>query len=168
MLGFTCTVLAMPFRFSFVCDLLQRLEDNQGARSGVRTTADIIREWFRTHHPLISRDDQDPTALLSTLLPEKRSDRVYFLKEKRLQTIIGRGLGLGRYRIQQLSRWLEPGSGVDLGGCVESILKETVSGYETMAARCAGSDMKANCGQAKSRISDSGRRNSGRDRRGSS
>jgi DNA ligase 4 len=118
----------MPFRFFYVCDLLQRLEDNLRARSGVRTNADIIREWFRTHHGLIAREDQDATPLLSTLLPEKRSDRVYFIKERRLQTIIGRGLGLGRSRIQQLGRWQESGSGVDLAACVESILKETVSG----------------------------------------
>lgn len=117
----------MPFRFSYVCDLLQRLEDNQRTRSGVRPAAEIIRDWFKTHHALISREDQDATALLSTLLPEKRTDRVYFIKERRLQTIIGRGLGLGRSRIQQLGRWQEPGSGVDLAECVESILRETVS-----------------------------------------
>jgi DNA ligase 4 len=117
----------MPFRFAYVCDLLQRLEDNQRARSGVRPNAEIIRDWFRTHQALILREDQDATALLSTLLPEKRTDRVYFIKEKRLQTIIGRGLGLGRSRIQQLGRWQEPRSGVDLAECVESILMETVS-----------------------------------------
>ncbi|KAK4453091.1 hypothetical protein QBC34DRAFT_216504 [Podospora aff. communis PSN243] len=115
----------MPFRFSYVCDLLQRLEDNQRAWSGVRTNADIIREWFGTHRGLIAREDQDATPLLSTLLPEKRSDRVYCIKERRLQTIVGRGLGLGRSRIQQLARWTEPGSGVDLAECVESILRET-------------------------------------------
>ncbi|KAK0651709.1 hypothetical protein B0T16DRAFT_404496 [Cercophora newfieldiana] len=115
----------MVFRFSYVCDLLQRLEDNQRARSGVRPNAEIIRDWFKTHHGLISREDQDATPLLSTLLPEKRSDRVYFIKERWLQTIIGRGLGLGRSRILQLGRWQEPGSGVDLAECVESILRET-------------------------------------------
>ena len=116
----------MPFRFSYVCDLLQRLEDNQGARSGVRTPAHIVQEWFRRHQGLLGRDDHDATALLSTLLPEKRSDRVYFIREKKLQTVIGRSLGLGRSRIQQLGRWDRPGSGIDLADCVESILKETV------------------------------------------
>ncbi|KAK0626413.1 hypothetical protein B0T14DRAFT_103043 [Immersiella caudata] len=115
----------MPFRFSYMCDLLQRLEDNQRARSGARTNAEIIREWFGTHHGLIAREEQDATPLLSTLLPEKRTDRVYRIKERRLQTIIGRGLGLGISRIRQLARWLEPGSGVDLAECVERILRET-------------------------------------------
>jgi DNA ligase 4 len=123
----------MPFLFSHVCDLLQRLEDNQAgahsrSRSGpLRTSADIIREWFAAHRAQINRDDHNATALLSTLLPEKRSDRVYCLRERRLCAAIGRGLVLGRTRIHQLGRWDWPGSDVDLAECVESILKGTVS-----------------------------------------
>ncbi|KAK3945146.1 hypothetical protein QBC46DRAFT_350048 [Diplogelasinospora grovesii] len=118
----------MPFRFSYVCDLLQRLEDNinRGARTGLRSNTEIIREWFERHRPvLLYRDDHDAAALLSTLLPEKRSDRVYLIREKRLQSIVGRALGLGRCRIAQLGRWEKAGSGVDLADCAEAILKET-------------------------------------------
>ncbi|KAK0719894.1 hypothetical protein B0H67DRAFT_599510 [Lasiosphaeris hirsuta] len=109
----------MPFQFSYVCDLLQRLDDNQGVQPGVRTSADIIQEWFQKHQGLLHRQDHDTAALLSTLLPEKRSDRVYFIREKKLQTVIGRGLGLGRSRIATLGRWDRPSSGIDLGDCVE-------------------------------------------------
>ncbi|KAK3308766.1 uncharacterized protein B0T15DRAFT_483355 [Chaetomium strumarium] len=114
----------MPFLFSYVCDLLQRLEDNRTARSGLRNNAEIIRSWFREHQALLHRDHSSG-ALLSALLPEKRSDRVYFLREKKLQTIIGRALGLGRSRIAELSRWQTPGAGVDLADCVERILTLT-------------------------------------------
>jgi DNA ligase-4 len=117
----------MPFLFSHVCDLLQRLEDNLRARSGVKSDAEIIRAWFREHTAALLYRDHNSAALLSTLLLEKRTDRVYFLREKKLQTIIGRALGLGRSRIAELSRWQTPGACVDLAECVESILKQTVS-----------------------------------------
>lgn len=122
----------MGFHFAHVCDLLQRLEDNQNARSGVRTSADIMREWFARHRPQILREDHDAAALLSTLLPEKRSDRVYLIREKKLQTVIGRALGLGRSRISQLGRWDSPASGLTLAECVESVLKETVRYLDTV------------------------------------
>ncbi|KAK4157602.1 hypothetical protein C8A00DRAFT_40028 [Chaetomidium leptoderma] len=115
----------MPFLFSYVCDLLQRLEDNRLARSGLRSNATVIREWFRGHQGLLSRDDHNSAVLLSALLPEKRADRVYFIREKKLQIIIGRALGLGRSRIAELGRWSNPEARADLADCVESILKQT-------------------------------------------
>ena len=117
----------MPFLFSYVCDLLQRIEDNQSARRNVKTNATIVQDWFRHHQGLLLRDGFNIAALLSTLLPEKRTDRVYCIRERTLQTIIGRGLGLGQSRIRQLGRWSNPNSTVDIAQCVESILKETVS-----------------------------------------
>ncbi|KAM7209130.1 hypothetical protein V8F20_000468 [Naviculisporaceae sp. PSN 640] len=115
----------MGFLFSHVCDLLQRLEDNLTARSGVRTYAQILREWFATYRGQFLAPDHDAAALLSTLLPEKRTDRVFLMKEKRLQTVIGRGLGLGRSRIFQLGRWTDSTSGLTLAECVELVLQET-------------------------------------------
>ncbi|KAK3378484.1 hypothetical protein B0H63DRAFT_248675 [Podospora didyma] len=127
----------MGFQFSYVCDLLQRLEDAQ--RAAVRSTSTtttprtnnangIISEWFRGHQTQLARDGQvDTAALLSTLLPEKRTDRVYLIREKKLQTIIGRGLFLGRSRILELERWTVAGSGVDLADCVSDILTQTPS-----------------------------------------
>ncbi|KAL2019635.1 hypothetical protein VTK56DRAFT_9450 [Thermocarpiscus australiensis] len=115
----------MPFLFSYVCDLLQRLEDNRVARTGLRSNATIIQDWFRGHQAQLYRNDHSSAALLSALLPEKRTDRVYFIREKKLQIVIGRALGLGRSRIAQLRRWSKPEARVDLAECVESILKET-------------------------------------------
>ncbi|KAK0739580.1 hypothetical protein B0T21DRAFT_362899 [Apiosordaria backusii] len=115
----------MPFLFSYICDLLQKLEDNRTARSGVKTPTAIIQDWFQFHKGLLHRDDFNTAALLSALLPEKRTDRVYNIREKKLQILIGRGLILGRSRIAQLGRWTRPEAGVDLAECVEGILKET-------------------------------------------
>ncbi|KAK4239681.1 hypothetical protein C8A03DRAFT_32283 [Achaetomium macrosporum] len=114
----------MPFLFSYVCDLLQLVEDNHNARSGLRSNAAIIQDWFSGHQGLLHRD-HNSGALLSALLPEKRTDRVYCLGAKRLQAIIGRALGLGRSRIAELRRWQNPGACVDLAECVESILRAT-------------------------------------------
>jgi hypothetical protein len=122
-----CGPQTMPFLFSYVCDLLQRLDDNRLARSGLRSNAAIIQEWFRGHQGLLHRDDYNSAPLLSALLPEKRTDRVYFIREKKLQIIIGRALGLGRSRIAELGRWNNPEARADLADCVESILNQTVT-----------------------------------------
>ncbi|KAK4169082.1 hypothetical protein QBC43DRAFT_356672 [Cladorrhinum sp. PSN259] len=115
----------MPLSFASICDLLQRLEDNRVARKGVTTSSIITQEWFRKHQAELERDEVKSAAVLSVLLPENRTDRVYNIKEKKLQLLIGRGLGLGRSRLAQLGRWAVPGTGIDLAGCVESILNET-------------------------------------------
>lgn len=117
----------MPILFTYVCDLLQRIEDNQKAKAGAKTNATIAQDWLRLHQATLLREDFSIAALLSTLLPEKRTDRVYCIRERSLQTIIGRSLILGHSRIKQLGRWSDPNATVDIAQCVESILKETVS-----------------------------------------
>ncbi|KAK4225019.1 hypothetical protein QBC38DRAFT_531785 [Podospora fimiseda] len=115
----------MPLSFSSICDLLQRLEDNRLARKGVTTSSIIIQEWFGKNQTELQRNETRTAAILSTLFPEKRTDRVYNIREKKLQSLIARGLCLGRSRIAQLGRWSLHGTGVDLAECVEGIVKET-------------------------------------------
>jgi hypothetical protein len=122
----SCARYRMPFPFSYVCDLLQRIEENLKARSGQRNNAAIVAEWFDQHRGRFKPDACDGAALLSTLLPHKRSDRVYFMQAAKLERHIGRALGLGRSRIRELLRYRAPGSGVDLADCVEEILTVTV------------------------------------------
>lgn len=116
----------MTFKFAYVGDLLQNLDNNQKGRTGQTTNSNIIDKWFGTHRASFARDDFNVSPLLSTLLPEKRSDRVYFIQSRTLARLVARTLGLGRSRIQELAQWEEPGAGVDLGDCVERILKKTV------------------------------------------
>lgn len=117
----------MPFPFVYVCDLLQRLDDNRSARSGQRNNTSIVEGWFEEHRSLLIQDDYNVGPLLSTLLPEKRSDRVYNIQAKTLHRMFGRAMLLGRSRLQELATWERPGSGVDLADCVERILKSTVN-----------------------------------------
>ncbi|KAK3955359.1 ATP dependent DNA ligase [Pseudoneurospora amorphoporcata] len=115
----------MPFLFSHVCDLLQALDDNQRTKTGLKPTANIVQEWFTKHRSLLNRDDHNDTALLSTLFPEKRTDRIFRHGLGRLERIIGRGLALGRTRKEELGRHADAQWGMDLGECVERILRET-------------------------------------------
>lgn len=76
-------------------------------------------------------------ALLSTLLPDRRTDRVYGLQARSLQRILIRALGLGHSRIPELSRWMRPcehgtTGPVDLADCVEAILKWTPNPVPTV------------------------------------
>ncbi|KAH8742509.1 hypothetical protein F5883DRAFT_442250 [Diaporthe sp. PMI_573] len=114
----------MPFPFTHVCDLLQRLDGNR-RRKTPRPQEQLVGEWFAQHKDLLGQLDFDPAALLSVLLPEKRTDRVYNIREKKLQGIVAKAQFIGKTRMLELGRWENPGSDVDLADCVESLLNAT-------------------------------------------
>ncbi|KUI71778.1 DNA ligase 4 [Cytospora mali] len=115
----------MPLLFGTVCDLLQRLEYDLQRKRSQKGPQQIVTAWFAEHRLTVDHDDTDKCALLSTLLPERRTDRVFFIKHKTLSAIFARAHGLGITRKQRLTRYETPGSGVDLAECIEEILKET-------------------------------------------
>lgn len=118
----------MGFPFTYICDLLQQLEDELRSSKKEKTPSQaIVASWFEKHRSRLNSPDNDASAVLSTLLPERRTDRVYCMQAKRLQSIIGSVLCLGHSRVLELRRHMNPGSGVDLGDCVEGILEATVS-----------------------------------------
>lgn len=117
----------MTFPFSTVCELLQSLENDQKRRRNKKGDRAIVEEWFARYREELDDDGTDKCALLSTLLPERRTDRVFGIKEKTLQPKIARAYGLGHSRVKELSRWTVPGSEVDLAECVEEILQDTPS-----------------------------------------
>lgn len=114
----------MPIEFSLVCDLL---EECHGLALRRNNYAPSLDAWFRRHRARVDAHDTSTVALLSTLLPDKRSDRVYCIQALRLEKIIGRGLGLGSSRIADLKRYREPDSASDLADCVERVMNATVS-----------------------------------------
>ncbi|KAI0381877.1 hypothetical protein F5Y04DRAFT_61578 [Hypomontagnella monticulosa] len=116
----------MPFPFRYICDLLQQLDDQHRKVEHKRTPAKtIIETWFREHRSSLDAPGNDTSAILSTLLPEKRTDRVYFIQTLRLESIFGRSQLLGASRVQELRRYRTAGLGVDLADCVEAILTDT-------------------------------------------
>ncbi|KAI1659026.1 hypothetical protein F4813DRAFT_395465 [Daldinia decipiens] len=116
----------MPFPYKYICDLLQQLENESRKNEHRQTPArSIIETWFREHRSSLDAPENDPSAILSTLLPERRTDRVYLIQAARLESIFGKALLLGASRLQELRRYRTPGLGVDLADCIEGILKRT-------------------------------------------
>lgn len=115
----------MTFLFTWVCELLQSLENDIKRRRGKRGQQAIVDDWFARYRQELDDDLTDKCALLSTLLPELRTDRVFGIKEKTLQPRIARACRLGHSRIKDLSRWTVPGSNLDLAECAEAILEQT-------------------------------------------
>ncbi|KAG6147449.1 hypothetical protein E4U28_006943 [Claviceps purpurea] len=112
----------MPVPFASVCDLLDEcyklhVEKKPNARA--------VSKWFDQHRNCINAQNTDLAALLSTLLPEKRSDRVYCIKTPTLEKLIGKALMLGASRLIELGLYKQSGQGVDLADCVERILTVT-------------------------------------------
>jgi DNA ligase-4 len=126
----------MPFPFTHVCDLLQRLDGNR-RRKTPHPQEQLVGEWFAQHKDLLGQPDFDLAALLSALLSEKRTDRVYNIREKKLQGMVAKAQFIGKTRMLELGRWENPGSDVDLADCVESLLNATVCNrYRFLTALC--------------------------------
>ncbi|OTB07774.1 hypothetical protein M426DRAFT_8373 [Hypoxylon sp. CI-4A] len=116
----------MPLLYRHICDLLQNLDDESRKQKQKQTPAKtIIETWFRKHRSRLDKSDNDASAILSTLLPQRRTDRVYRIQAPTLESIFGKALLLGSSRVQELRRHKTPGSGVDLADCIESILLRT-------------------------------------------
>lgn len=118
----------MPFRFLDICILLRRLEDIElldpqplAADKSAKLKA-ITQAWFKSHSRAIGELDVEGTAsLLSALLPERRTDRVYGIQNKSLCRILSRSLQLGGAGTKDLQAYTSPGRG-DLGTCLERVL----------------------------------------------
>ena len=118
----------MGFKFSFLCDLLSSLEDNRIIKASTASRnrnpdTRVISRWFAQHEKRLHDKTTDPLAFLSSLFPEKRTDRVYWLQDASLARVIGRCLLLGSSRREELDSWRVSG-GVDLGQCVENVMRQ--------------------------------------------
>lgn len=121
----------MPFPFALVCDLLSQLEEHRSTKKrGQPRSAPsryaILHRWFSSHRTLLDHPESDMAALFSTLVPEKRTDRVYGVQCASLAPIIGKAFGiLETSRMLELRKYQQPGHG-DLADRVEMILSQTV------------------------------------------
>lgn len=119
----------MPLLFSCLCDLLSDLESLFKRQSPLLATAlrretnGRINKWCKSLDLSVNSPNLDVVALLSTLFPKRRTDRVYGIQPRSLSRKLKRVLGLGNGRHQLLDRWQEAGHG-DLGSCVERALRQ--------------------------------------------
>lgn len=120
--------MTAAFPFSELCLLFESLEAIETTQplllpvdksDRLRCTA---QAWFKSHRAAIDTlDNEGSTALLSTLLPERRPDRVYNVQATSLCRILCRCLKLGTTRTRDLHAYKQPGRG-DLGECVRRVL----------------------------------------------
>jgi DNA ligase 4 len=115
----------MPLPFSLLCELLEASLESYTKKK--RKNGPNVTEWFTRHRGLIDAHDTSISALLSCLLPETRTDRVYCIQVASLERIVGRALMLGSSRMTELASYKLPGRKEDLADCVERVLHSTVS-----------------------------------------
>lgn len=83
-----------------------------------------VHDWFERHRSNIQRQGQPALALLSSLLPEKRADRVYGLRARQPEDVITKAACLGPTRISELRR-LQGRDGMDFASAIQQILAVT-------------------------------------------
>lgn len=119
----------MPFRYTWICDLLQAIEDIEcrdppylpdRKRKALRLA---VQDWVRKHRNTLDHPNTDATAILSILLPHTRTDRVYGIQAPRLQKLVARCLNLTLRKAEELGRWRDATQG-DLGACLERLDKD--------------------------------------------
>ena len=117
------------FKLGYICGLFETLEGiarsdpplsskEQGDR-----IANAILKWFKSHRKAIDEfSAQETSALLSTLLPHRRKDRVFALQSASILKVLGRCLDLSASKRYDLAKYQFPGNG-DLADCFERILR---------------------------------------------
>jgi DNA ligase-4 len=83
----------MPFKFQIFCDLLDNLNRAQTKVSSTTSViADanirIINIWFNKYDSIIPRYGSEAVTFLSYIFLERRADRVYNLREAKLEAIV--------------------------------------------------------------------------------
>src|SRR5258708_22750848 len=115
----------MPFPFSSLCDLLNKLNKNCTKSSSTGKIQDLdartVVAWFNKHNGIIPRRGPEAVAFLSCLFPERRPDRVFSLQVRRLETIIQRAQCLGSTRLKDLQNW-RASDGMDFPSWFERVM----------------------------------------------
>lgn len=119
----------MPFPFAELCTLFGRLEDIELKDPPLLRDAKLqalkatVESWFKSHRSALNAlTVSGGAALLSALLPERRTDRVYGIQANGLCRILCRSLHLQAHRVKDLRAYTQSGRG-DLGACLERVLQ---------------------------------------------
>jgi hypothetical protein len=72
---------------------------------GAINTGAIVCKWFDKYSHEIPRQGREAVAFLSRLFSERRADRVYDPKEKRLEDIVRIAMGIRRTLSRELRSW---------------------------------------------------------------
>lgn len=119
----------MPLPFVDFCTLLSDLESVSARRPPLseKERDEVYRQtlngWLHKHHVSVNSPDVNVAVILSSLLLERRTDRVYGIQGPALSKHLRKCLSIGKGRWDQLEKWKLPG-GVDLGDCIERIQRQ--------------------------------------------
>lgn len=116
------TIQHYRMSFSDVCQLFEELASlsvNQAVKR-----ENVVRRWFRQHESNFPGRGPAVLALMSCLFPEKRPERVYGFRERRLEAVIVKTLGLGRSRTAELHQ-LQEQQGLDFASAVQQVMAPT-------------------------------------------
>ncbi len=120
----------MSFPFGWVCELLNKLDQNHTKFLNTDKVLDrdarTVIAWFNKHDGSIPRQGSPAVAFLSCLFPERRPDRVYNIREKRLEAIVQQAQCLGSSRLKDLQNW-RTNDGMNFASCVERVMSATDS-----------------------------------------
>lgn len=119
----------LPLLFVDFCTLLSDLESvfackptlNEKKRDEFHKQT--ISGWLHKHHVSVNSPDVNVVVILSSLLPGRRTDRVYGIQVPALSKYLRKCLSIGKSRWDQLERWKIPGRG-DLGECIEQTQRQ--------------------------------------------
>ncbi|KAH8800779.1 hypothetical protein F5884DRAFT_713747 [Xylogone sp. PMI_703] len=118
----------MPFPFSSLCELLNKLDENRTKSLSASKVSDLdaktVVTWFSKHKGIIPRRGPEAVAFLSCLFPERRPDRVFGLRIAQLERIVQRAQCLGSSRMMDLKRSKTDNS-LDFASCVEQVMSVT-------------------------------------------
>ncbi|KAH8805923.1 DNA ligase N terminus-domain-containing protein [Xylogone sp. PMI_703] len=118
----------MPFKFVYVCDLLEDLEHIATRdpplipKEAERQQSSVILNWFKSHRRKLDAFDTDSEAVLSALLPQRTAGRCYGLPAKILARAVARILNLSQKQLAELKKWMGPAYDGDLALFVHQIL----------------------------------------------
>lgn len=120
----------MPFRFVYICDLLDTLHRIATTTTGPtiiaavreKKTNDAIVQWFRQHRQRIDANGTDAEAVTRALWFERETGRVYDLDAKLLEQIIARALALPTEKWIELQAWELRHAAGDLAAVLERVM----------------------------------------------
>jgi len=101
----------MALTFNDICVFLEKIEvisircprlSSEGKKAAIRR---IIRNWFSEHRLIIDSPDTNGGALLSTLFPHRRKDRVYGFRPKMLSQKLIKLLNFSHEQRELMCKW---------------------------------------------------------------
>jgi DNA ligase-4 len=121
----------MPFPFSYLCDLLDELEQPFLREAGCLPAPlrEYLRthtsKWFILHRTRLDAVSTNTRAVLSMLRPHQQTDRAYGIAPEDLELVVARALQLSRLQYSDLQKWRTDLLKRDLAFFVQQVMEDS-------------------------------------------